>query len=499
MNKKNKITFSLVIVFIIYSIGHLNLFLQDQKFFEKEQKEENIEDLFLKQSATNFSWYSSIGSTLHAVEISSDGNYIIASGGSTIFLFNRTSSTPLWNFTSEGSIDSLAISSDGNYIVSGGYDNNIYLFHKSSSTPLWSYPVALNYHSIAISSDGNYIVAGGNNNYAYLFHRSSSTPLWIYSTEWMVGPVAISSTGDYISVIDDYNLKFFHRSSSTPDWTYSAPVGSFYSISMSSDGKYIVAGLVDTPNPAVYLFEMSSNIPLWTASIPGGAEKVVISSDGYYISCASGSYPGTIYFFNRTSSTPLWEYPMDDAIHAIDMSSSGNYILVGSQDLNLYLFYKQSPLPKWNSSIGIYIGSVAISGSGEYFVCGQTNGTVYLFTQDIIPSFFTLYCNKNNPVKDGEFILQWDKSFGAENYSIYTNSEEITEINGELTKIDEGIETLIYPITVLSSGDYYYIVVAHNEAGSVLSNCIYVKVLFPPNLFILSSNAEDPEIDGILI
>ncbi|MFX1374956.1 MAG: hypothetical protein ACFFA0_04020 [Promethearchaeota archaeon] len=110
---------------------------------------------------------------------------------------------------------------------------------------------------------------------------------------------------------------------------------------------------------------------------------------------------------------------------------------------------------------------------------------------------FTLSSNAGTLDTDGSFTLTWTSSDGADNYSIYTASDYITEINGDVTKVDEGIEDLTYPITVSSNGDYYYVIVAYNEGGRMLSNSIYVKVLFPPSSFILSSNAADPELDGI--
>jgi WD40 repeat protein len=56
---------------------------------------------------------------------------------------------------------SVSISSDGSYIAAGSYDNRVYLFSRSSSTPLWSYQTGGWVPSVSISSDGSYIAAGG--------------------------------------------------------------------------------------------------------------------------------------------------------------------------------------------------------------------------------------------------------------------------------------------------------------------------------------------------
>jgi len=41
-------------------------------------------------------------------------------------------------------------------------NDSFYLFDKSSSMPLWSYNTGGSVESLAILSDGNYIVAGSN-------------------------------------------------------------------------------------------------------------------------------------------------------------------------------------------------------------------------------------------------------------------------------------------------------------------------------------------------
>ena len=60
-------------------------------------------------------------------------------------------STPLWIHTAGDSIESVAISANSDYIVSGGRDNNVYLFNKSSPTPIWNYTLPSMGYSIGYS------------------------------------------------------------------------------------------------------------------------------------------------------------------------------------------------------------------------------------------------------------------------------------------------------------------------------------------------------------
>ena len=53
---------------------------------------------------------------------------------------------PLWSYTTGGNVWSVAISADDEYIVAGSWEGTsenhsgkVYLFDKNSSTPLWNY------------------------------------------------------------------------------------------------------------------------------------------------------------------------------------------------------------------------------------------------------------------------------------------------------------------------------------------------------------------------
>jgi len=90
-----------------------------------------------------------------------------------------------------------------------------------------------------------------------------------------------------------------------------------------------------------------------------------------------------------------------------------------------------------------------------------------------------LFSNAETPDDDGNFDLNWAASDGALNYSVYQYSSYITEINGSLTLLGAGITNLSLALSGYTDGTYYFIVVAHNYYGDILSNCIEVVVLIP--------------------
>ncbi len=138
-------------------------------------------------------------------------------------------------------------------------------------------------------------------------------------------------------------------------------------------------------------------------------------------------------------------------------------------------------------------------GDTDYNITGaagsQDHFPIYLPN---LPGSFILDSTADDPNTDGAFDLIWTDSLGADNYSIYTDNEYINNIHLGLTLLADQNAISPFPISGLSEGDYYYVVVAHNESGYTLSNCISITVQFlvPPGAFILNSTADDPDTDG---
>jgi len=108
------------------------------------------------------------------------------------------------------------------------------------------------------------------------------------------------------------------------------------------------------------------------------------------------------------------------------------------------------------------------------------------------PGSFILGSTADSPDSDGNFDLIWTSAAGANNYSIYRYSSYITEINGSLTLLGDEITDLSLALSGYTNGTYYFIVVAHNDYGDTLSNCIEVIVLIPPPI----PPGTPPEIPG---
>jgi WD40 repeat protein len=339
-------------------------------------------------------WSYQTGNTVWSVSISSDGSYVAAgSADYRVYLFSRSSGTPLWSYQTGGAVSSVSTSPDGNYIAAGSGDGKVYLFSRSSGTPLWSYQTGGKVDSVSISSDGSYIAAGGGYDMVYLFSRSSGTPLWSYQTGGIVS-VSISPDGSYIAAGSyDGKVYLFSRDSSTPLWSYWTG-GGVWSVSISSDGSYIAAATYD-PDSRVYLFSRSSGL-LWSYQTGGTVSSVSTSPDGNYI--AAGSYDGKVYLFSRSSGTPLWSYQTGGAVSSVSISPDGSYIAAEGGYGKVYLFSRDSSTPLWSYWTGGGVWSVSISSDGSYIAAGSHDGKVHLFSKNhlqptslsILPSSFTL-------------------------------------------------------------------------------------------------------------
>jgi len=172
---------------------------------------------------------------------------------------------------------------------------------------------------------------------------------------------------------------------------------------------------------------------------------------------------------------------------------------------------------EYSSYITEINGSLTLLGAGitdlSLALSGYTDGTYYFIVVahnaygdtlsncievvvDLLPGDFILSSNAGTPDDNGNFDLTWTSSDNALTYSVYRYSSYITEINGSLTLLGDGITDLSLALSGYTDGTYYFIVVAHNAYGDTLSNCIDVVVGIPPGDFILSSNAGTPDDNG---
>jgi len=199
---------------------------------------------------------------VEAVAISADGEYIAAGDnrGKT-YLFDKDSSTPLWTSQSEtGKVRSIAISSNGQYIISTGGGGTA-LFDKYSSTP---HRTVFGGNYVAISSNGTNFVVADWNTWVLYYDRDVDGDLWrkemghpgcSTTSECPITSLSITPDGKYVAIGGEREVSLLDNTGKSI-WNYYTPNlegrdTGLTSVKISEDARQIVAG---GPIGRVYLF-----------------------------------------------------------------------------------------------------------------------------------------------------------------------------------------------------------------------------------------------------
>ncbi|MFW9943057.1 MAG: ABC transporter substrate-binding protein [Candidatus Thorarchaeota archaeon] len=203
---------------------------------------------------------------------------------------------------------------------------------------------------------------------------------------------------------------------------------------------------------------------------------------------------GDLFFANFRCVGQPGSFLLDSDTKFLD--TDGNFILNWSVSIKAdnYSLYQYSHLiTEINGSLKPLMLETKnltfqVSGltSGDYFfiveahnIYGNTLSNCINVTVQILPGPFNLWSNADTPDKDGTFSLFWNTSSHATSYSVYQYDKYITEINGSLIPLMLNTQDHVLPLVGYLDGNYYFIVVAHNDDGDTLSNCLEVIVKFP--------------------
>ncbi|KKM97841.1 hypothetical protein LCGC14_1163970 [marine sediment metagenome] len=129
------------------------------------------------------------------------------------------------------------------------------------------------------------------------------------------------------------------------------------------------------------------------------------------------------------------------------------------------------------------------------FYVNDSTGYVVFNEINIIKEILILNSNADIPDTDGIFTLYWTNYKYTNNYFLYQND----------VLLNSGLIELDYLIEINLNGNYSFKVISFNDYGNITSNEIIVNIEIPPiepNLpspFNLTSNADNPDIDGIFL
>ncbi len=217
---------------------------------------------------------------------------------------------------------------------------------------------------------------------------------------------------------------------------------------------------------------------------------------------------GDLFFANFRYKGPLL-LPGDVALSSDagtpDIDGNFNLIWNVSSGANSYSVYGYvSLITEINGSITLIADQ---STTSPYLISGLPNGTYYYIVvahnqygdtlsnniqitvqiEPTPPSSFVLSTDADFPDNDGFFNLSWTTSDGADNYSLYMDNAPITIIDTSISLLVDQTATSPFAVSGLLNGDYYFVVVAHNQYGNRLSNNVHVTINIPGGI---------PEISG---
>jgi len=329
---------------------------------------------FGRSSASPLFTYTT-GGQVNAVDMSQEGSAFVAgSGDGKIYFFECDAPTPAWVYdtgqdevTGTSVVEDVSIDAWGRFIAAVS-QTRVYLFKRTSGTPVLHLPLNSTFlATVEISALGSHLVvgtrpeAGGS---ARVFFLDRTQLLWTYGMTdlgWgpsdMPTPVAVSHDGSVVAAGGpDNRIHLWTGGSGTPLWTYLAAADSpVFSVDLSYDGSQLAA----TGNWTLYFFENArsvSPVPTYThdgtrgdpspffpqpALYPTGPQGTTgyygvgnflracaISGNGSYLLAAEANNH-LAFSYTRYDHRLLRSYDLDDTVGCVDISPDGSWIMLG--------------------------------------------------------------------------------------------------------------------------------------------------------------------------
>jgi len=404
-----------------------------------------------------------------SVAISYDGTYIVTGDWShDIHLFSKESATPLWNYDVGHYVYEVDISGDGEYIVAGA-SCGAFLFARTSSKPIWKYESYIEH--VAISTDGKYITAGGFYCHkVYFFSRDQGVPIWNYDTGNVVTSVSISSSGDYIAAGDrDQGNAYFFTTSPPPATGKTIYVDDdFVDAPLSHQWDTIQEGIDDaSPGDTVFVYAGTyyENVEITKEGITLQGEDmsaVVIDGGGSgdCISLRNAHYVTIKGFTIQNASSGI---KLDSSCHnyITNISVSNQYVGIIVENSSLHNIISDNDIFD-NGSRGIFMhGSTHndVSTNTVHHNNGRGielihSGNNTLFANTIDSNYgrgIDLYGSNNNNISRNTItnnsLAPGDTHWGQSGISIHSGSEHNRVSGNEITNNDG------YGIALLSSAN----------------------------------------------
>ncbi len=435
-----------------------------------------------------------------------------------ISFYGNASNTPLWEFPTNPNvfINNVAISDNGSMIAGGSY-HNIYMFNSSSSTPIFDFNLETQLADTGIAGpvdvtrNGLFLVAcASRNDSSWIFGFNSSSTNWVWRVR--VGQLVGAAGGagiqgieisgnDSLAIVNTYGGFYIIRTF-TGQIVYQGLInptstsGTQFPQAISGNGN-IIATINYSGFLRVFQWNGSTYNLLWQHQEPPGSffnwmTAVDVSYDGSLIACGtlnfvtSSSYDGKVKLFRTTNgSTPLWTYTgCGDEVSCVSFSSDGKILAAATwgdiSNVNNDLLVFKTSVP---AAAPIF----AVNSPGSFFWCNASdNGStvitsgkrvhartfgnggevynIFIDTNDTplgisgnntTPTSFMLhqnYPNPFNPVTQINYDIPTEANIKITIYDAL--GREVKELVNKFQK--SGKYSVIFNAAELTSGVYFY-------------------------------------------
>ena len=271
-------------------------------------------------------WSEKLSHDVFNVAISSDGNTIVATAGTSFSVFDARGHL-LWRELTFGDCLSVSVSQDGQLIVASSSFGGVYLYNRDGKR--MKQLTEEKATSVSMASDASCVAAAltseevvlllPTNGKRQFWHCASPKPT-VVATNADGSRVAVGSATGIISI----------RGSNGELITQLAAEGSLCGLALDPTASYLAAA--PSNKPTLYFFSIDGTSK-WSKSLVSSPLRVAISDGGDVVACADAR---RACLFGRDGAE-LVTADFGKPIYAVALTSDGSHIAVGGSGGIQYL------------------------------------------------------------------------------------------------------------------------------------------------------------------
>ncbi len=252
--------------------------------------------------------------------------------------------------------DMLAVATDGGVVR----------LYKKDGTYLESKYGDISISSVAYSPSRKLLVAGGSDGFLYFLNPSNFKEA-MKPIEAHAGAVTDLgfANGYLVSSSSDSTVKVWELDRRAPKRTFTTSYGEIYSMTISPDGQFIVAG---TDNGQIIIWDIPNNklVTVHSRQYGGWVTAMAFTPDGKHI--LSTGFDGVVHLWNTDDGSLLWKEALGEIA---TISPDGKYFVVGGgRDTILVYDIQNSSIVAQIPSIGDLVFFIEFSPDGKYMAFG---------------------------------------------------------------------------------------------------------------------------------